>query len=221
MGDGRLAAVEEEPVGAVSSPAPLERATMIHLADTTGSNQSLTKRTATALAVVLMMATSAAGAEPAGVGARADQAFERLDQALRNSPALQPVKESTHSGQATTYSADQYVIGVGHGDLSKGRITCQRVAELSARSELAKQIRVLIKEHAVDRTRERSGHPAEQDLEVTREEIVQEYLQGVKIVDRQIDETAGLCKSTAVMPRATLGASSTSEPRESGSASSR
>lgn len=194
---------------------------MMRLAATPGGWRSMTRRSVAALAIVLMMASSAAGGESAGVGARADQAFERLDQALRNSPALRQVKESAASGPATSYAADQYVIGIGHGELSKGRLTCQRVAELSARSELAKQIRVLIKEHAIDRTRERSGHPTEQDLEVTREEIVQEYLQGVRIVDRQIDETAGLCKSTAVMPRAALEAAPSSEPRESVSAPSR
>src|SRR5690349_22035029 len=52
------------------------------------------------------------------------------------------------------YRSDQYWIGTGQGDLSKGTDVCQRVAELAARADLAKQIRVLIKEHLVDRTRE-------------------------------------------------------------------
>ena len=56
-----------------------------------------------------------------------------------------------------------------------------------------------MKEHMVDRIRERTGREAEQDIEVTREEIVQEYLQGVKIVDRQIDETNKTCSATAIM----------------------
>ena len=83
----------------------------------------------------------------------------------------------------------------------KGRIICQRVSELSARSDLAKHIRILVKEHMVDRVRERTGGAAEQDVEVTREEIVQEYLQGVKIIDRQIDEDGKTCSATAVMPK--------------------
>jgi hypothetical protein len=66
---------------------------------------------------------------------------------------------------------------------------------------LAKQIRVLVKEHMIDRIRERSGRESEQDIELTREEIVQEYLQDVKIVDRRIDEEAKTCTATAVMPR--------------------
>lgn len=55
------------------------------------------------------------------------------------------------------YSSDQYWIGKGQGDLAKGKVVCQRVSELSARTDLAKQIRVLVKEHMVDRVRERSG----------------------------------------------------------------
>ena len=101
----------------------------------------------------------------------------------------------------TSYSSDHYVIGKGQGDLSKGKIVCQRVSELSARTDLAKQIRILVKEHMVDRVRERTGREAEQDIELTREEIVQEYLQGVKIVDRRIDEEGKTCSATAVMPK--------------------
>lgn len=97
------------------------------------------------------------------------------------------------------YSADQYWIGKGQGDLAKGRAICLRVSELSARTDLAKQIRVLVKEHLIDRVRERSGRETEQDIELTREEIVQEYLQDVKIVDRRIDEENKICTATAVM----------------------
>jgi len=83
-------------------------------------------------------------------------------------------------------------------------MVCQRVSELSARTDLAKQIRILVKEHMVDRIRERTGRETEQDIEVTREEIVQEYLQGVKIVDRQIDEGNKTCSATAVMPKSQI-----------------
>ena len=100
-----------------------------------------------------------------------------------------------------SYSSDQYWIGKGQGDLAKGKVVCQRVSELSARTDLAKQIRVLVKEHMIDRVRERSGRESEQDIELTREEIVQEYLQGVKIVDRRIDEENKTCTATAIMPK--------------------
>lgn len=99
------------------------------------------------------------------------------------------------------FSSDQYWIGRGRGDLTKGKVVCQRVSELSARTDLAKQIRVLVKEHMIDRVRERSGRESEQDIELTREEIVQEYLQDVKIVDRRIDEENKTCTATAVMPK--------------------
>lgn len=100
-----------------------------------------------------------------------------------------------------SYSSDQYLVGKGQGNMAKGPIICQRVSELSARTDLAKQIRILVKEHMVDRVRERTGREAEQDIELTREEIVQEYLQGVKIVDRQIDEESKTCSATAIMPK--------------------
>ena len=99
------------------------------------------------------------------------------------------------------YSSDQYWIGKGQGDLTKGKVVCQRVSELSARTDLAKQIRVLVKEHMIDRVRERSGRESEQDIELTREEIVQEYLQDVKIVDRRLDEENKICTATAVMSK--------------------
>ncbi len=142
---------------------------------------------------------AANGTEPGEVRTHAEQSFDRLKQADR------PMTIGTIPGQRTedrgTYTSDQYVIGHGQGDLAKGPIVCQRVSELSARTDLAKQIRILVKEHMVDRVRERSGKDAEQDIEVTREEIVQEYLQGVKIVDRRIDEEKKLCSATAVMPK--------------------
>jgi hypothetical protein len=59
----------------------------------------------------------------------------------------------------------------------------------------------MVKEHMIDRVRERSGHEPEQDIELTREEIVQEYLQGVKIVGHGIDEEGKTCTATAVMPK--------------------
>lgn len=103
-----------------------------------------------------------------------------------------------------SYSGDNYLIGKGQGDMAKGPIICQRVSELSARTDLAKQIRILVKENMVDRVRERTGRETEQDIELTREEIVQEYLQGVKIVDRQIDEDSKTCSATAVMPKSQI-----------------
>lgn len=63
--------------------------------------------------------------------------------------------------------------------MNKESVVCQCVAELAARADLIKQIRVLVKERLVDHTRERTGKEIKQDIELTREEIVQEYLSDV------------------------------------------
>lgn len=136
-------------------------------------------------------------------------AIHYVEQSFRHPPQTERAEsKSKRAGASPTvaenggpYPTEQYLVGKGQGDLNKGMMVCQRVSELSARTDLAKQIRVMVKEHMVDRIRERSGREAEQDVELTREEIVQEYLQGVKIVDRQIDEEGKTCSATAVMPK--------------------
>jgi hypothetical protein len=141
-------------------------------------------------------------ADAGEVRTHAAQSFDRLTQHTEHKDSSNTPSELRHTvDDRNSYSGDHYLIGKGHGDLSKGKIVCQRVSELSARTDLAKQIRILVKEHMVDRVRERTGREAEQDIELTREEIVQEYLQGVKIVDRQIDEEGKTCSATAVMPK--------------------
>lgn len=145
-------------------------------------------------------------AEPGEVRTRAEQSFDQLKQhqepqgSAQSGGGTRPLAEGNHD----PYSSERYWIGKGQGDLAKGKIVCQRVSELSARTDLAKQIRVMVKEHMVDRVRERSGRETEQDIELTREEIVQEYLLGVKIVDRRIDEEHKICTATAVMLKSPL-----------------
>ncbi len=134
------------------------------------------------------------------VRTHAEQSFDQLTQHTAHKDSSKAPSEVRHIvDDRTGYSPDQFLVGKGQGDMAKGQIICQRVSELSARTDLAKQIRILVKEHMVDRVRERSGREAEQDIELTREEIVQEYLQGVKIVDRQIDEDHKTCRATAIM----------------------
>ena len=141
-------------------------------------------------------------ADSGDVRTHAEQSFNQLKQ-----QAGQQDSPKASSGMRlkaedrNSYSSDQYLVGNGQGDMAKGQIVCQRVSELSARTDLAKQIRILVKEHMIDRIRERTGREVEQDIELTREEIVQEYLQGVKIVDRRIDEANKTCSATAVMPK--------------------
>ena len=153
------------------------------------------------------LAESGNGSPP--VSHHAEQSFQQLHQAERGSQTNQQAGNRGNVQERNGhYSEDQYLIGKGQGDLSKGKMVCQRVSELSARTDLAKQIRVLVKEHMVDRVRDRTGRETEQDIELTREEIVQEYLQGVKIVDRQIDEEGKTCSATAIMPKSQIQPSS-------------
>ena len=151
------------------------------------------------------LATSAEPGHAPPVSHHAEQSFQQLQQIERGGKTNEQAgARATVTESAGHYDADQYLIGKGQGDLNKGRMVCQRVSELSARTDLAKQIRVMVKEHMVDRIRERTGREAEQDIELTREEIVQEYLQGVKIVDRQVDEERKTCSATAVMPKSQI-----------------
>ncbi|MGC3975833.1 MAG: hypothetical protein QM771_15845 [Nitrospira sp.] len=161
-------------------------------------------RMAVGIAGTLLAATSTMAGESSSQDVRthAEQHFQQLrarEQGLESITKDRPRQEPSLS-----YHPDQFFIGQGQGDLNKGKLVCQRVSELAARADIAKQIRVQVKEHATDRLRERTGREPEQDIEVVREEIVQEYLQGVTIVDRHIDDDAKTCTAVAVMPKATL-----------------
>jgi hypothetical protein len=159
----------------------------------------------------LWYAWPALGVDSDAVRNHAEQSYNQLTQQNDHSERTPPTSGPALNGHThASYSPNQYVIGVGQGDLTKGPIVCQRVSELSARTDLAKQIRILVKEHTVESIRERSGKEADQDIEVTREEIVQEYLQGVKIIDRQIDQEKNICTATAVMPKSALQVSTPS-----------
>ena len=158
---------------------------------------------ATGCSVLLPLHSLAA--DSGDVRIHAEQSFDELKQHTGQKDSSKASAGLRHTVEdRNSYSPDQYLVGKGQGDMTKGQIVCQRVSELSARTDLAKQIRILVKEHMVDRARERTGREAEQDIELTREEIVQEYLQGVKIVDRQIDEDSKTCSATAVMPKSQI-----------------
>lgn len=162
-------------------------------------------------------ALPAHAAEPDDVKQQAEQSFNRLPQQPRSNStgAATSSLPSSDRERFRGYPTDKYWIGTGQGDLAKGSIVCQRVSELSARTDLAKQIRVMVKEHMVDRVRDRSGREPEQDIELTREEIVQEYLHDVKIVDRWIDEDKKICYATAVMPKTPISQRSAPPPESS------
>jgi hypothetical protein len=101
-------------------------------------------------------------------------------------------------------SDGEYVRATGYGNLAKGLYLCQHSADLAARVELSKLVRVKVTERSTDRIRERTGKEAEQDIEVVREGLVNEVLSDVRIVDRTVDKEAGTCSSTAVIPKRNL-----------------
>ena len=162
------------------------------------------------MAGALLVATSSMAGESTieDVRAHAEQHLQQLRAQEQN---IAQATKSRHQREPAPSYSDQFLIGQGQGDLSKGKLVCQRVSELAARADIAKQIRVQVKEHATDRLRERSGREPEQDIEVVREEIVQEYLQGVTIIDRRIDDEAKTCTAVAVMSKSTLHAAPTTE----------
>lgn len=162
------------------------------------------------LLCTLVITAPALAADPTSeVLNHVDQTFRRLHTGAQSLAPEQQHQPQLPAAQA--YDADRFLVGQGQGDLSKGPLVCQRVSELAARADIAKQIRVQVKEHAIDRLRERTGHETEQDIEVVREEIVQEYLQGVRIVERHTDEEAKTCSATAVMPKPRLSTPASTE----------
>ena len=84
-------------------------------------------------------------ADPSDVRTHADQSFELLRQQREVKHALKSAAAPHRNGvEPGSYSSDAYLIGKGQGDMAKGAIVCQRVSELSARTDLAKQIRILV-----------------------------------------------------------------------------
>jgi len=97
-----------------------------------------------------------------------------------------------------------YIRATGYGNLARGPYLCQHSADLAARVELSKLVRVKVTERSTDRIRERTGKEAEQDIEVVREGLVDEVLSDVRIVDRKVDKEAGTCSSIAMIPKRNL-----------------
>jgi hypothetical protein len=154
---------------------------------------------------LVLLSLHSLAADSGDVRTNAEQSLDRLKQHTEPKDSSKASSGMRHTVEdPNSYPGDHYLIGKGQGGMAKGPIVCQRVSELSARTDLAKQIRILVKEHMVDRVRERTGREVEQDIELTREEIVQEYLQGVQIVDRRIDEGSKTCSATAVMPKSQI-----------------
>ena len=161
---------------------------------------------------------------PDAVRQHADKAFQQLhaqeqpqtqtevpaqlqSPATSDQPAAQapPGKAAVQIPPAEIHQSDDgYVRATGYGNLAKGLYLCQHSADLAARVELSKLVRVKVTERSTDRVRERTGKEAEQDIEIVREGLVNEVLSEVRIVDRKVDKDAGTCSSTAVIPKKNL-----------------
>ena len=154
----------------------------------------------------------------------ADKAFQ-LMKAQEPSPPQddrQPLSHTSTSGGSTAMPKESVqkaaeiplaeigpsdgdsIRATGYGNLAKGLYLCQHSADLAARVELSKLVRVKVTERSTDRIRERTGKDAEQDIEVVREGMVDEVLSGVRIIDRKVDKEAGICSSTALIPKRNL-----------------
>jgi hypothetical protein len=146
----------------------------------------------------------------------ATQASAPADAPLTQSNAVQ---KGVQIPLAEIGAADgEYIRATGYGNLAKGRYLCQHAADLAARVELSKLVRVRVTDRSTDRIRERTGKDAEQDIEVVREGLVNEVLSDVRIVERKADKEAGTCSSTAVIPKRNLFPPSASpDARTSGS----
>lgn len=182
-----------------------------------------------ALSTLLMMLIGCSTAptpptDPDTVRQHADKAFQHLNaqehpQEQGASPSAQPASTAEDPTSASASSVQkgvqvplgeigpsdgEYVRATGYGNLTKGLFLCQHSADLAARVELSKLVRVQVKETSVDRIREKTGKEAQQDIEVVREGLVNEVLSDVRIVDRKVDKEGGTCSSTAMIPRRNL-----------------
>lgn len=161
---------------------------------------------------------------PDAVRQHADKAFQRLhaqEQPQTQADAPSQIQFSATSDQPSVQASsnkdgvqtplaeiqqsdDGYVRAIGYGSLGKGLYLCQHSADLAARVELSKLIRVKVTERSTDRIRERTGKDAEQDIEIVREGLVNEVLSDVRMVNRTVNKDAAICSSTAVIPKKNL-----------------
>ena len=106
------------------------------------------------------------------------------------------------------YPADSYLIGVGEVQPSGDNYSDRRRAEILARLEIAKTIKVTIKETSTDIACERTGKAIFENksecvnqFTMLVEESVNEALEGSKIVDAGEDKIRGVYYAVAIMQR--------------------
>lgn len=122
-----------------------------------------------------------------------------------------PVIAGSYPGIEKEYPADSYLIGIGEVAASGDVIKDRTRAEILARLDIAKQIRVRIKEDSIDIMCAGEGKKADSGSEecinqlVTRVETkVAEVIEGSKIVAAGEDNERGVYYSVAVLPKKSI-----------------
>ncbi len=114
---------------------------------------------------------------------------------------------SSHDAVYKKYPRGKYLVGIGEAQKSANSLTDKRIAEVLARLEIAKQIKVRLREETVDIMCEGGSQRLFRDILQCKNEFimivevsVDEFLEGSKIVEHgQSKETV---YAVAVMPRA-------------------
>ena len=105
------------------------------------------------------------------------------------------------------YPKAKYLVGIGEAEKSGNNLTDKRISEVLARLEIAKQIKVRLREETVDIMCEGGSQRLFKDILQCKnqfimivEATVDEFLEGSRIVEHGTDE--GIVYAVAVMPRA-------------------
>ncbi|MBI5179010.1 MAG: LPP20 family lipoprotein [Nitrospinae bacterium] len=98
------------------------------------------------------------------------------------------------------YPDDQYLVGVGQVKTSGNSAADRRVAEVMARYEIAKQIRVRVETEMVDSMCEGKSPECKNEVRMVIKQTVDEVLTGSKIAD--YTEEKGMAAAVAVLPKA-------------------
>ena len=106
--------------------------------------------------------------------------------------------------RVSRYPAGRYIVGIGTSPDTGDETQDRARADNAARAEVAKQIRVQVKEAIVDIQREETGKAADFGslMEIKSESSVDLSLEGLAIADRYFDPKKKLHHSLAVLERA-------------------
>ncbi len=114
---------------------------------------------------------------------------------------------SSYDNIYTEYPKDKYLVGIGETGKTGNSLNDKRVAEVLARLEIAKQIKVRLREETVDIMCEGNSVKIFKDIPECKNEVimvvetaVDEFLEGSRIVTN--GEKDGIVYAVAVMPKA-------------------